>query len=169
MDYPTNFPLPNDTTYSGVVDPGLVRTSTDTPAPFQTKLFGAPTVELNWTFNMSRDLYWVSWLPWVLANGYDWFNMQVMSPYNPVLVLSEHRCRFTSDLSMTKLGYDWVSVTISGEILQADTEDPLAATARTYNTIRGGTPASPSADHVIAGAPATPSADKVQANIYSYT
>jgi len=169
MDYPNTFPLPNDTTYAGVVDPGLVRSPMDSPAPFQTTLFGSPTIEFTWSFNMDRDLYWNEWLPWVTANGYDWFNMQIMSPHNPVVILSEHRCRFTSDTSMTKLGYDWVSVTISAEVLQSDTEDALSPSARTYDTIQGGTPSSPSADHIIAGDPVTPSTDTVQANLYIYT
>ena len=74
----------------------------------------------------------------------------------------------TTDLELTKRGDHWLSVSVGVEVLQGDTEDPLAGTGRFYDAVIAGTPESPSADRVLAGTPAAPSTDTIQANIYAY-
>ena len=169
MDYPSTLTPPDHGSYSGLLDQGLVRTSVSTPAPGQTTLFYNPRSDLSMVFSMTNDAYWLEWLPWVQENGWDWFNMALVSQYNPVEVTSTHRCRMTTDLELTKRGDNWVSVSVGMEILQGDTEDPLAGTGRFYDAVVAGTPASPSADRVLAGTPTSPSTDTIQANIYAYT
>ena len=168
-DYPTTLPLPDYGSYSGVSDKGLVRTSVSTPAPTQIQLYGSPRHDASMVFSMTNDVYADEWLPWVDQFGYDWFNMPVVSPYDPVQITSTHRCRMTTDLQLSKRGDNWLSVSVGVEILQGDKQDPNSPTSRVYDAVNAGVPSNPSTDRVIAGTPANPSTDTIQGNLYAYT
>lgn len=166
--YPANFPLPDRDSYSGLIQQGVVRTSVSVPAPNQILVFSRERTDLAMQFSMTNDLY-TDWLAWVYANAYSYFLMPVVSEYTPVDIVSTHRVRFTSDIQYVKRGDDWLTVSVGAEILQGDTQDPLAFSNRVYDFVLGGSPGSPSADVVQPGSPAAPSTDTITGSLYAYT
>lgn len=167
--YPTNFPLPDKSSYSGLIQQGIVRTSVAVPAPNQILVFSRERTDLSMQFSMVNDDY-TAWIEWVYANGYDYFYMPVISEYTPVDdIFSTHRVRFTTDIQYVKRGDNWLTVSIGAEILQGDTQDSLALSNRSYEFVLGGSPGSPSPDVVNSGSPSAPSTDTITGNLYAYT
>jgi len=167
LDYPITLPIPDYGSYSGVSDHGLVRTSIPVAAPNQLLGFNSPTTKITMTFSMDNDTY-TDWLVWVTDNGWNWFKMPVVSPLDPVLITSTHSVRFISEVQYQKRGDNWLSVSVTAEMIPGEDEDPLASTGRGYDYILAGAPASPSADTIVAGTPAAPSTPFIEANIYNY-
>ena len=119
LDYPATLPLPNRTSYAGVVGTGALRTSIVTPLPSQVQTFNAPVTEISMTFSMVNNTY-ISWSSWTTNNAYQWFRMPVVSGSEPDDILSVRQVRFSSDVSYTKQGDNWLSVTVMAELLQAE-------------------------------------------------
>ena len=166
--YPDTLPAPDISSYSGIIDWGLIRSGAAVPAPRQLKGYGRETNNISMSFSMENDTY-TEWLAWVQTYGYEWFLMPVISEYNPVDLFSTHRVRFTTPIQYTKRGDNWLSVSIGAEILQGDKDDALAPINRVYNVINGGSPSAPSVDIINAGTPSNPSTDIITGSIYAYT
>ena len=115
-DYPTTLPMPES--YAGIVDEGLIRTSFSVTAPNQVKNYNAPRVDISMTFSMTNADY-ETWLVWMMANGYDWFNMPVVSPRTPTDITSTQLVRLSSPVQVTKKGDNWLSATVAAELLPA--------------------------------------------------
>ncbi|GAG52471.1 unnamed protein product, partial [marine sediment metagenome] len=118
-DYPATLPLPDHGTYAGSVDQGLIRTTVPSAQANQIYGFNSPRVDISMTFKMVNDKY-AEWLTWVKANAFDWFNMPVISPATPTDITSVQSVRFTSDIQYTKLGDNWLSVTVACELIPGD-------------------------------------------------
>lgn len=166
-EYPTTLPLPDRGTYSGSVDYGLQRTSFPVAAPNQLIGFNAYTTKITMTFSMINDDY-ADWLEWVTDWGWGWFEMPVVSTKNPVLITSTQQVRFISDLAYQKRGDNWLSVSVTAELLPGQPADPLAPTDREYGFIIAETPPFPAPDTIIAGTPDNPSLPFITANLYNY-
>ena len=119
ISYPTSLPLPDTQTYSGTIDVGLLRTQVPSARAAHFINNNTPTTEISMTFKMKNDLY-TFWLSWALNEGYRWFNMPVVSAGTPANITSEQRVRFISDIQLTKLGDNWLSVTVAAEIVPGD-------------------------------------------------
>ena len=115
-DYPSTLPMPDAGSYSAIVDQGLIRTSFPVTAPNQVKNYNAPRVDINMTFSMTNADY-ETWLAWMMANGYDWFNMPVVSPRTPTDITSIQLVRLSSPVQVTKKGDNWLSATVAAELI----------------------------------------------------
>lgn len=166
-DYPANFPAPDHTSYVGTVDQGLTRTTPPVPAPNQLVGFNSPRQEFTVTFSMVNDDY-DEWREWAEEFGWDWFNLPIVSQSLPVIITSVHRVRMISDLQLVKRGDNWLSVTVSIEVIPHDPVDPLANLTRNYDIIVAGSPSVPSLDVTDAGNPTGPSTDITIAELYNY-
>ena len=120
IDYPLTLPRPDTEGYSGVVDSGLAITPFPTARPNITKVFNSPRVDLSVTFTMTNNVYADDWFPWIIANAYDWFNMQIINPNTPTDITSLQRVRFTSPLQYRKNGDNWLSITVALEMVMGD-------------------------------------------------
>ena len=167
ITYPTNLPTPDFGSYYGVVDEGLIRTSFPVPAPTQVVWFNSPTVNITMTFSMDNAT-WLEWSEFASSYGYDWFLMPIVSPKNPLIITSTHRVRFISDMQYQKRGDNWLSITVTAEMVPGDSDDPLAPPERVYDWIIAGSPSTPSPDIIIAGGPSAPSPVGIKASIYKY-
>ena len=165
--YPETLPLPDYGSYSGTVDQGLVRTSFPIAAPRQLVGFNSPSVNITMTFSMHNDT-WFEWSTFANTHGYDWFMMPVVSQKAPVVITSNHRVRFISDIQYQKLGDGWLSATVTAEMVPGETDDPLAPFERVYDWIIAGSPPTPSPDIIMAGSPPAPSPVGIKASIYKY-
>lgn len=168
--YPADiYPLPDYGSYSGIVDQGLTRTSAPAAAPNQEVGFNSPRNEIVLTFSMTNTVF-ESWMDWVEQFGWSWFEMSLVTSFEPVLITSTHRFRMTSQVTRVKRGDNWVSASVSVEMVIGDYEDPAAVGTREYDFIIAGTPASPSVDEIIAGDPLNSVLlPKIAANLYYYT
>ena len=165
-DYPDIYPLPNHTAYSGSRNSGLLRSSAPSPAPNQISTFNSATTQISMTFNMTESLY-DSWRGWVRANGYDWFVMPVVGPEAPDYIVSKNDVRFISDTVLSYMGDNWISVSVSAELIQNN--DSLDGATPTYNDfIVAGSPALPATDIIFAGTPASPSTDIIKADLWIF-
>ena len=154
--------------YGAVMQPGLIRPQQPMPAPGQLVNYGTHRTDQSMQFSMNNDDYQV-WLLWVYTYAYHYFLMPIVSEYTPVDVTSTHRVRFTTDIQYTKRGDDWITVSVGVEILQGDTEDPLASTTREYDYILAGSASSPSLDVIDAGTASNPSTDTITGSLYAYS
>ena len=114
-DYPANQPLPDYGDYSGTIDHGVYRTTVPAPRPDQITTFNSPRTDISMSFTMDNDQY-IAWILWVRQWAYNWFNMPVVSGYTPNEITEVRLVRFTSDIQYTKLGHDWLSVTVAVEL-----------------------------------------------------
>lgn len=119
-DYPNTLPLPDTLSYSGEVDVGLIRTDFQTSRANQGINYNSPRTEISMTFAMDNDTYEDDWLPWIKANGFDWFYMPVVGPNAPGTITSTQRVRLISDMQYQKLGDNWLSVTVAAETVPGD-------------------------------------------------
>jgi len=166
MQYPDTLPLPDHGSYAGVGDAGLVRTSLPTPAANQIETYNSERIDITMTFSMDMFTY-PTWLTWILDNGYDWFEMPVISQRMPIDILSTSRVRVTSDTNLVKRGHNWISVTLGMELIPGDT--PIGSPGITWpNFIYANTPTTAPADSIVAGTPTSPSADLIRAGLYDY-
>jgi len=122
VDYPLTLPLPNNSSYSGIIGTGLVRTNIPAALANQLQTFNSPRTEISMTFSMDNFTY-INWIIWVQGNAYQWFNMPVISGSEPDVITSTRQVRFISDTAYTKQGDNWVSVSVSAELLPGQ---PLA-------------------------------------------
>lgn len=123
-DYPATYPRPETGNYGGAVDPGLAITGVRSPQANTVKTNNSPRYELSVTFAMTNDVYGDDWWPWVRANAYDWFNMEIVNPNTPVDITSPQRVRFITPLQYTKRGDNWLGVTVGLEMVPADVLPP---------------------------------------------
>lgn len=161
--YPSTFPR-HENTPGGEVGVGLRRTSVPVALANQEKAYNAPAIFLDKSFTMKNDLMLV-WLDWMLKNGHVWFLMEVVSPYAPVNIYSEHRVRLVSPIQQEKLGDDWSRVSATFEVLPADRED-ASVPEPDYDWSDPGTPASPATDWADPGTLAAPATDWSMAHLY---
>ena len=117
--YPANLPLPDQGSYGGSVDSGVIRTNVFASEARQRKTFNSPRVEIGLTFSMTNDDYNV-WRPWVRDNAYAFFDMPVISPDVPTDITSTQNLRFISDISYQKRGDNWLSVSVTAELIPGD-------------------------------------------------
>lgn len=164
--YPSQFVLPDYGNYIGSLNMGQIRTSMPTSNASQIEGFNSARIEISMTFSMTVDDY-EAWTAWVIEFAYDWFDMPVISPHMPNYITSDSRIRFISDTALQKRGHDWISVAVTGELIQGD-ESLNPATATYPNWILAGTPASPSADDIDPGTPAAPSTNMIVSDLYGY-
>jgi hypothetical protein len=165
--YPANLPLPDFGSYGGIIANGLVRTGFANPAPSQIETFNSAAIQISMTFSMDDSTY-DEWLAWVIVNGYDFFDMPVVSPHMPLKITSTSRIRFISDLQMSNRSYNWQSVTVSGELIPNDDSVPPSLSISYPNFIQAGTPAAPSTDLIVAGTPSSPSVELIAGGMYVY-
>lgn len=118
-DYPTTLPMPDTGTLSGQVDEGLLRSEVPSARANHRIGFNSPRTELSMTFSMINDTY-DTWLTWVKANAYDWFNMPIVATNTPTGITSTQRVRFISDIQYNKRGDNWLSVTVAVETVPGD-------------------------------------------------
>lgn len=116
-DYPPTLPLPDQ--YTGIIDQGLIRTSFPVTAPNQVKGYNSPRTDISMTFSMD-DATYETWLTWMTSNGYDWFNMPVVSARTPTDITSIQRVRLSSEITLTKRGDNWLSATVAAELVPGD-------------------------------------------------
>ena len=114
-DYPTTLPLPEPDNYNGTLDQGLIRTSFRVTAPNQVKGYNSYREDISMSFSMDNDTY-DAWITWVNSNGYDWFNMPVVSSRTPTDITSTQLVRFSSDVQVAKQGDNWLTVTVGAEL-----------------------------------------------------
>ncbi len=150
--------------YGGEMAFGVRRTSVPTALANQVIQFNARRDTLSLTFEMTNDEY-SEWFDWAKENAWWWFRMELVTPWNPVDIVSLHRVRFISELEMSKAGDNWNRITVQAEVMPADGQDP-AAPVDISDWVIAGTPANPSPDWVIAGTPANPSTDWIIAHLY---
>lgn len=162
--YPQDFKRPDHTSYSGATRFGLGRTTVPTVLANQRKYYNREVVELNLTFSMTNDEY-VDWFAWVRENADEWFIMSIVSPYRPVYIVSDHRIRFKSALQYNKQGDNWLSVSVTAEVVQADRDSALVEEP-VYDWIVAGNPSDPATDYVDAGSPADPATDTINPHLY---
>lgn len=115
-DYPSTLPRPDEGSYAGVIDQGLIRTSFRVTSPSQVKGYNSPREDIVMTFSMENGTY-NEWQSWVNANAYDWFNMEIVSSRSPADITSNQLVRFTSDVQVLKRGDNWLSATVSLELV----------------------------------------------------
>ena len=84
------------------------------------KTNNSPRYELSVTFAMTNDVYYNQWWPWVKANAYGWFNMEIVNPNTPSDITSLQRVRFITPLQYDKRGDNWLGVTVGLEMVPAD-------------------------------------------------
>ena len=117
--YPANLPLPDQGSYGGSVDSGIIRTNVYAALANQRKSFNSPRVELGLVFSMTNDEYAV-WRPWAIAEAYHFFDMPVVSPDAPTDIMSVQNLRFISDISYQKRSDNWLSVSVTAELIPGD-------------------------------------------------
>ena len=171
--YPSGFRTPLITPYSWDVGMGVLRTPMDSGHARQRRVHRRMPHTFAFEFRMTvQEL--ASWQAWVNYFAYDWFDLRcVVSMYAGQLgkVASVHRVRFISDLSMTMLGHDVVSVKVNAELspTQSAINGPVTpsynwivandpAAPATPNWYVAGTPATPAPNWVIPGSPSNPTA-----------
>jgi hypothetical protein len=123
-DYPTDLPRPETSAYAGSVNYGLIIDGVGSARPNTKTTYNSPRADLSLTFAMDNETYAINWRPWVLANGYDWFNMEIVNPNAPTNITSIQRVRFTSGMQYEKRGDNWLAVTIGVEMVPADVLQP---------------------------------------------
>ena len=114
-DYPANLPLYDKQGYAGVIDEGVLRTSFQVTSPNQVRLHNSPREDITMTWHMDNDTF-KTWIAWIEANAYDWFNMPVISSRQPTDITSTQLVRFTSEVTTAKRGDNWMSATVSIEL-----------------------------------------------------
>jgi hypothetical protein len=127
--YPSTLPGPVIEGLGLRVNMGVLR-SEDTTHQAQRRIHKTMPHSFSLTFRMSL-IDWADWQLWVLANGYNWFEIELPSLYAgrlsqntaPALV------RFTSDLGATLLAADVVQVTVTAELAPSAIGAYLEATA----------------------------------------
>ena len=156
--YPSIFRAPERVT--GTTDVGLRRTSLPVALANQVKDFNAPRIEMVYAFSMTNNEAAV-WLDWVYNSiKWSWFTMDIVSPFTPRDIVSNHTVRIMGPINYQKRGDDWCTITAPIEILQNDAQDPLLPEVE-YDWIIAGGPGSILDDYIVAGTPSTPSTDGV--------
>jgi hypothetical protein len=166
--YPAAFPLPDHGPYYGVMDFGILRSSTPTAEASQIKISNAMRPELSLTFSMDNSTY-LTWWNWVKEYAYTWFMLESVNPHLPTYITSERRIRFTGDLQYRKVGDNWLSITVPAELYIGDNDDPQDP-LRIFDQIDAGSASSPSTDIIDSGEPSSPSDPNstVRAELYYY-
>ena len=169
-DYPAEYPRPDSQNYSGTIDFGLIRSNVDAPLPNQIVSFNAPTIQTSMSFT-GTNTEMLLWSIWVDANGWDWFNMELITPRvtDPSSLTSTVMVRFISDLISTKLGDDWLRFTVQVEMVpgQASTGQIPSPSILPFDEVEPGTVPAPSIYAINPGTVASPSAYKIGWN-YSW-
>ena len=114
-DYPTTLPQPSTT--AGVVDPGLLRSDGGGPQLEQRTSFNSVRTDFSMSFEMDNSTYRNEWLPWVEANAFDWFNMDVITNRLAFFIYSNQLVRFTGPVTYQKRGDNWLSVSVTAELI----------------------------------------------------
>lgn len=162
-DYPATLPNPDSVSYSGGNDSGVIRTDLSVQDSNQQKVFNAQRMTVSMQFSMDNDTY-TQWDAWTRANAWNWFTMNLVSSAEQTGLLSEQTVKFTGDVGYSKQGDNWLTVSVSAEILPEHvTNIELLA-----DTQKAGNPAAPALDRVIAGSPASPATDRIAPHIYRY-
>ena len=117
--YPSEYPRPDDNSYSGQIDAHIIHSSVATPSPNQRKGFNSSRVVMSLTFTLQESDFF-QWVNWANINVWDWFHMELVTPRVPVNILAWHRVRFTSDLSIRLVGYGLSAVTVEAELIPGD-------------------------------------------------
>ena len=118
ISYPSTLPLPD--TYTGSVSWGLLRSEGGGPELEQRTSFNSSRTDFSMTFSMDNSTYY-DWYAWIKANGYDWFEMLVVSnrlPFGPIE--SFQRIRIVGPIQYSKRGDNWLSVTVQAEMIPGD-------------------------------------------------
>ena len=122
VDYPSTYPMPDS--YDGLVSSGVLRSEGGGPELVQRQSYNSRRTDFTMTFSMD-DATYSNWSAWMLTNGFDWFNMRVITDRTPAssnnYIYSFQRVRLTSPLSVSKRGYNWQSVTVQAELIPNDT------------------------------------------------
>ena len=117
ISYPANLPVADHTAYSGNVDFGLLRTELPTSRAAQNFIYNRSALSISMTFSMLNTQY-EEWLNWVLANAYDWFEMDVIAPSEGVPnITTLMRCRFAGNIDYLKKGDGWLGATVLVEAI----------------------------------------------------
>ena len=154
-NYPGNFRKPERV--GGTTNVGLRRTTVPVALANQVKDFNAPRVEMMYSFSMTNNEAAV-WLDWVFNSiKWSWFRMDIVSPYTPFEIYSNHIVRIMGPINYQKRGDDWCTITTPIEVLQNDAQD-IRIPAVEYDWIIAGGPGSAVTDWIIAGTPSSPSA-----------
>lgn len=153
--YPATFPYPLLADYAYTIGSGVIRTPMESGAPRQRRRWRNMPHAFNLSFAVKvadLDL----WQSWINANGYDWFEIDLVTNQTGVtnLCASPHYVRFTSDLSVAALTPKVLKISVNAELSQVQAGPPVPD----YGVwIIGGTPAAPSLDFMVGGTPAAPS------------
>jgi len=123
--YPVGLPLPDHTDYSGLIDYGIIRSSVPASRSNQLQSYNSPQQKLSLSFSMDNDTY-LTWLSWARTDGYYWFEIDIISGFNPVDITSTHAIRFIGDISYTKRGDNWLTVSVEAEMIPGEPQDPLS-------------------------------------------
>ena len=115
-DYPTTLPKPSTT--AGVVDPGLLRSDGGGPELEQRTSFNSVRTDFSMSFDMDNSTY-KTWLAWVQANAFDWFNMDVITDRSGS-IYSNQQVRFTGPITYQKRGDNWLSASVTAELIPGD-------------------------------------------------
>ena len=167
--YPASYPVPN-IQYSATIDYGVLR-SAQQGFPDQARHTQVNPTFIQASFQMPLADF-KKWSEWIDNYATDqWCSMRGIDQYagnNPTDTLDDFIVRF-SNIAMSVVGYNWVSVTAQLEVIPQDIGNAEAG----YDSgvvrppdivsdwIVAGEPYSPSADWYIAGEPSTPSIDWV--------
>ena len=117
-DYPSTLPMPDS--YSGVESVGLLSSEGGGPELNRRKSYNSRRIDFQMTFSMDNSTY-KTWLSWMQTNGYDWFNMPVIAGRLPTGEIdSIQRTRLTSPITYAKQGDNWLSVSVSAELVPGD-------------------------------------------------
>lgn len=165
--YPSTYPPPDAPGYSGSKSVGDNRSSVDSARPNTIREYNAAVESVAATFEMDHAQWW-PWIVWVDANGFDWFDIDLVSTARPVDVFSTVRARVASAVDVSKLGDNRLAAAVVLEILPAGAPDPAAVLPAAHDKRVAGTPGAPASDTVDSGSPASPATDINNAHLYKY-
>ena len=118
IDYPGTLPIPDS--YGGGIGVGLISSEGGGPELERRNTYNKRRTDFQMSWSMDNATY-KTWLTWVQANAYDWFNMPVITDRTPTTTInSTQRTRFTSPVSYAKQGDNWLSVSVSAELIPGD-------------------------------------------------
>lgn len=114
--YPSTFPCVQIEGFNATVAMGAIRSDMNMHQA-QRRVFNTMPHTFNLSFVMSVS-QWGDWQPWVKANAYKWFTMNLPSLYagQAGTRQSPHLIRFTSPLTAVNLTEQHVQITVAAEL-----------------------------------------------------
>jgi len=167
--YPAAFACAQVLPYHIDVNMGVIRTPMESGHARQRRMFRTMPHLFTLEFVM-KAVELGRWQSWVNEFAYDYFSLDLESMYSGLLgqITIPHDVRFTSNLTIDNVTYEWVRVRVQAELSPAFAAS-LGPKLPTHNWVIAGHPAPPPpTDWIIAGEPPTPSLDTYYAGSPQY-